>query len=71
MALGLTQPLPEMSTWNLPGSERQPAHKADNLTANCESTVWKIRNPQHLTTLWAFMASYRDSFTFFTVLQIL
>jgi hypothetical protein len=33
MALGLTQPLTEMSTSNLPGGKGQTAHKADNLTA--------------------------------------
>jgi hypothetical protein len=32
MALGLTQPLTEMSTRSLPGGKVQPAHKADNLT---------------------------------------
>jgi hypothetical protein len=31
MALVSTQPLTEMSTGNLPGGKRQPAHKADNL----------------------------------------
>jgi hypothetical protein len=39
MALGLTQPLAEMSTWNLPGGKGRPARKADNLTAICESIV--------------------------------
>jgi hypothetical protein len=33
MALGLIQPLAEMSTRNLPGGKGRPAHKADNLTA--------------------------------------
>jgi hypothetical protein len=36
---GLTQPLTEMSTRNLPGGKGRPAHKADNLTAICEPTV--------------------------------
>jgi hypothetical protein len=31
MALGLTQPLIEMSTRNLPGGKRQPGFKDDNL----------------------------------------
>jgi hypothetical protein len=35
MALGLTQPLTEMSTKNLPGATGRLAHKADNLTAIC------------------------------------
>jgi hypothetical protein len=33
MALGSTQPLTEMSTRNLPGGKKRPAHKAANLTA--------------------------------------
>jgi hypothetical protein len=39
MSLGSTQPLTEMSTWNLPGGKGWPAHGADNLTANCEPIV--------------------------------
>jgi hypothetical protein len=39
MTLGLTQPLTEMSTSNLPGGKGRPAHKADNLTAICEPIV--------------------------------
>jgi hypothetical protein len=39
-------------------------HKADNLTAICEPIVYKMWEPQLLTPLWAFMACYRDSFTF-------
>jgi hypothetical protein len=39
MAMGLTQPLTEMSTWNLPGSKKRPAHRADNLAAICEPNV--------------------------------
>jgi hypothetical protein len=38
MALGSTQP---MSTRNIPGGERRPARKADNLTAICEPIVYK------------------------------
>jgi hypothetical protein len=33
MALGSTQPLREMSTRNLPGGEKRPARRADNLVA--------------------------------------
>jgi hypothetical protein len=51
-ALGSTQPLTEMSTRNIPGGEVRPARKADNLTAICELTVYKMCKPQHLTTLW-------------------
>jgi hypothetical protein len=36
---------------------------ADNLTAICEPTVQKTWEPRRLTTLWAFTACYRDSFT--------
>jgi hypothetical protein len=64
MALGSAQPLTEMSARNLPGRKGRPALKAD-LTANCESTIWKMWEPRRLTTLWASMACYRDSFTFF------
>jgi hypothetical protein len=39
LALGLTQPLTEMSTRNLPGSKAQTARKADSLTAICEPIV--------------------------------
>jgi hypothetical protein len=34
MALGSTQPLTEMSTRNLPGGKKWPAHKAGNFTAS-------------------------------------
>jgi hypothetical protein len=49
MALGLTQPLTEMSTRNLPGSKGHLAHKADNLTAICDLIVYKMWEPQPLT----------------------
>jgi hypothetical protein len=39
MALGLTQPLKEMSTKNLRGGEERPVCKANNLTTICESIV--------------------------------
>jgi hypothetical protein len=39
MALESTQPLTEMSTRNIPGSNGRPARKADNLTAIYESTL--------------------------------
>jgi hypothetical protein len=39
IALGLTQPLTEMSTRNLPGRRGLPTHKADNLTAIFEPVV--------------------------------
>jgi hypothetical protein len=64
MALGSTQPLTEMSTRNIPGGDGRPARKADNLTAICEPIVYKMWEPQHLTTLWVSTAHYRDTFTF-------
>jgi hypothetical protein len=65
MVLGSSQPLTEMSTRKLPGGKGRPAREADNLTATCEPIVWKMWEPRRLTTLWAFTACYRDSFTFF------
>jgi hypothetical protein len=65
MALGSTQPLTEMSTRNLPGGKGRPAGGADNLTAICEPTVYKMWEPRCRKTLCAFTACYRDSFTLF------
>jgi hypothetical protein len=39
MALESTRPLTEMSTRNLPGDKKQPAHRADNLAAIYELNV--------------------------------
>jgi hypothetical protein len=63
MAVGSTQPLTEMSTRNIPGGEGRLARKADNLTAICESIVYKMWEPQHLAALWVSTARYRDTFT--------
>jgi hypothetical protein len=41
MALGLTQPLSEMSTRNLPGGKNRPVRRADNLAAIYEPNVCK------------------------------
>jgi hypothetical protein len=41
MALGLTQPLSEMSTRNFPRGKKRQARKADNFTAICEPTSRK------------------------------
>jgi hypothetical protein len=38
-ALGLTHPLTEMSTRNLPGGKKRPARRANNLAAICEPIV--------------------------------
>jgi hypothetical protein len=60
--MGSTQPLTEMSTRNVPGDDRRPARKADNLTIY-EPIVYKMWEPHHLTALWVSMARYRDTFT--------
>jgi hypothetical protein len=65
MSLGSIQPLTEMSTRNILGSNGRPALRADNLAAIYEPIVQKMWEPQHLTTLGASTACYRDTFTFF------
>jgi hypothetical protein len=49
MALGSTQSLTEMSTRNLAGGVKggRVERKADNLTAICELSVYKIWKPRH------------------------
>jgi hypothetical protein len=64
MALGSTQSLTEMSTRNLPGGKVRPEPKAHNFTATYEPTIYKMWERRRLTTLWASMVCYRDSFTF-------
>jgi hypothetical protein len=59
MVLGSTQPLTEMSNRNIPGGKGRPARKADNLTAICEPTLYKMWELQHPTTLWVSTARYR------------
>jgi hypothetical protein len=73
MALGSTQFLTDMSTRNLPGGGkgRRTCAKADNLTAICEPTVWKMWKPRRLTTLWASTACYKDSFTYLLCLFLM
>jgi hypothetical protein len=61
MARGLTKHLTEMSTRNLPGGKKRPAHWADNLAAICEPKCLKMWEPQPLATLRACMACYRNS----------
>jgi hypothetical protein len=39
IALGLTQPLTEMSTRNFPVVKKRPVHRADNLAAIYEPNV--------------------------------
>jgi hypothetical protein len=64
MVLGLTEPLTELSTRNLPGGKGRPARKAD-LTAIYKTIIKKMWGPRRLTTLWAIKACYRDTFTFY------
>jgi hypothetical protein len=56
MTLGSTQPLTGMSTRNIPGGKGWPARKADNLTAICEPSVYKMWEPRHVRTLRASTA---------------
>jgi hypothetical protein len=62
VALGLTQPLTEMSARNLPGDKRQPLHKADNLTTICEL----LQNVEALTShkLMGLHSSLQGGFIF-------
>jgi hypothetical protein len=39
MALGSTQPLTEVSNWNLLRGKGRPARKTDNFIAVCESII--------------------------------
>jgi hypothetical protein len=64
MALGMSQPLREMSIRNLPGVKARSARKVDNLTPICEPIVHKMWERQRLTTVWASTACYRDNFSF-------
>jgi hypothetical protein len=54
-----------MSTRNLSGGKGRPACKVDNLIAICEPVVEKMWESRRLATLWASVACYRDSLTFF------
>jgi hypothetical protein len=51
MALRSTQPPKDISTRNLAGGKGWLTHKADKLTANCESIVYKMWEPRRLTNL--------------------
>jgi hypothetical protein len=42
MTLASTQPLTEMSTWNLPEDKGRTARKADNLTAICADCLENV-----------------------------
>jgi hypothetical protein len=47
------------------GGKERPARKAKNLTAICEPIVYKMWEPQRLTTLCASTARYIDTSIFF------
>jgi hypothetical protein len=65
MCLGLTQPLTEMSTRNLPGGKSsRPKYKADNLTAICPRSVMGI--PLLLFTFYDVCACIVPTFNFGT-----
>jgi hypothetical protein len=70
MVLRFTQPLTGMSTKDLAAGRAWLMRKADNLTAICEPTVYKMWEPQHLLTIWASTACYRDSFTYFYIVRV-
>jgi hypothetical protein len=64
MALGSTQPLTEMSSRNLLGCKKRPAHRADNLASAMSRMSEYVgastsRNPKGLRGL------YRDSYNSF------
>jgi hypothetical protein len=71
MALGSAQSLTEMNTTNLPEGKGRPSRKADNLTSICEPIIYKMLDPRLLITLWASIACYRDSITFYLKVQTL
>jgi hypothetical protein len=50
-ALGLTQPVTEISSRNFPEEKARQALKADNLIAICEPIVLKMWEPRRLATL--------------------
>jgi hypothetical protein len=66
MPLRTTQPLIEMTVRCLPGDRGMLELKADNLTAVCELTLWKMWESRRLATQLASKGSYRDTFIFFT-----
>jgi hypothetical protein len=49
--------------WIFLRGKGRPARKVDNLTAICEPTVYKKCGNLDVSTLWAFTACYRNSFS--------
>jgi hypothetical protein len=69
MGLWSTQPLTEMNTRNFPGCNGLPARLKTSppSVSRLSSKMWE---PRRLTTPWASMASYRDSFTLALVVYV-
>jgi hypothetical protein len=42
MTLGSTQPITKMSTRNIPGGEKRPARRVDNILFYCYFTIYSI-----------------------------
>jgi hypothetical protein len=70
IAVGLIQPLAKMNARNLVASKARLACSAGNLTATCQPIYWKVWVPSLLTILYASMACYRDTFTFYSYILL-
>ena len=60
MALGLTQPLTEMSTRTISGGERRPVRKADKITPSCVECleIWEPEPVMRLLFLYVYATCY-------------
>jgi hypothetical protein len=63
MAVGLTEPLSEMSTRNIPVGKARSARKGDSLTAICEPIVPQMLDHPRLTILWTSELNKIDKVT--------
>jgi hypothetical protein len=71
MALGMTQSLKEMSTRDVPEEKRAAGSQGwQSYRRLWVDFLQKMWVPRHITTLWAFTACYKDSFTFFRFIGI-